>query len=255
MPRQPKLAHGLAALALCLGLAALGGSPRPARAADTAPTVKTRAEGALHSIENSVKNLEHKVEASLKGAEHDIKEHESVHEPDILEPQPSLALWTVVVFVGLLLVLTVFAWKPLLAALHHREEHLEHVLTETERARNEAEQLLAEHRRRLAATEEQVRSMIDEARKSAQAISDETLRKAQAEADASRQRAQREIETARDQALSEIWSKTADLAVSVAGKVLKKSLNDDDHRRLIDSAVAELPDVRPTLNVQGSPTA
>ena len=55
-------------------------------------------------------------------------------EPNILEPQPSLAIWTVVVFVGLLLVLGRFAWKPLLEALHQREDHLEHVLHDTERA-------------------------------------------------------------------------------------------------------------------------
>ena len=56
-----------------------------------------------------------------------------------LEPQPSLAIWTLVVFVGVLLVLGRYAWKPLLAALHNREKHLEHVLLEAERARNESE--------------------------------------------------------------------------------------------------------------------
>ena len=135
-----------------------------------------------------------------------------------------------------------FAWKPLLAALHQREEHLEHVLHETERARNESEQLLAEHRRRLAAAEDQVRALIEEARKNATAAADEIVKKAQAEAEAVPQRAERDIGTARDQALSEIWSKTADLAVSVAGKVLDKSLTEDDHRRLIDAAVGELPE-------------
>src|SRR5205823_2653554 len=138
-------------------------------------------------------------------------------------------IWTVVVFLGLLFVLGKFAWKPLLTALHHREEHLEHVLLETERARNESEQLLAEHRRRLAAAEEQVRALIDEGRKSAQLAADEIVKRAQGEAESSKLRAERDIATARDQALSEIWSKTADLAVSVAGKVLDKSLSEDDH--------------------------
>jgi F-type H+-transporting ATPase subunit b len=56
-----------------------------------------------------------------------------------VKAEPGLALWTVVVFVLLMSVLTRFAWKPLLAALHSREQHLEHVLLETERARNESE--------------------------------------------------------------------------------------------------------------------
>ena len=44
-----------------------------------------------------------------------------------------------------------------------------------------------------------------------------------------------------NQALVEIWSKTADLAVDVAGKVLSRRIDADEHRRLIDTAVAELP--------------
>ena len=52
-----------------------------------------------------------------------------------MKPEPTLAIWTLVVFLGLLAVLTRFAWKPLIHALHEREKHLEHVLMETERAR------------------------------------------------------------------------------------------------------------------------
>ncbi len=157
------------------------------------------------------------------------------------QPQPSLAIWTVVVFLGLFFVLGKFAWKPLLEALHHREEHLEHVLHETERARNESEQLLAEYKKRLAEAEDQVRALIEEGRKNALAVAEEIHQNAAAAAEAEKERAERDIETAKDKALSEIWSQTADLAVSVAGKVLGKSLTADDQRRLVASAVAELP--------------
>ncbi len=50
-----------------------------------------------------------------------------------------------------------------------------------------------------------------------------------------------DLGVARDQALVEIWSKTADLAVSVAGRVLSRELNEADHRRLVESAIGELP--------------
>ena len=63
----------------------------------------------------------------------------------------------------------------------------------------------------------------------------------QAEAEASRQRAERDIASARDQALVEIWSKTAELAVTVAGRVLARDLGPDEHRRLIEVAINELP--------------
>jgi F-type H+-transporting ATPase subunit b len=167
--------------------------------------------------------------------------HATAGDPNILEQQPSLAIWTVVVFVGLLLLLGRFAWKPLLGALEQREEHLEHVLHDTERARNEAETLLAEHRRLMAEAQDQIRAMHEEERRKAQAAADEMARKAQAEYEASLKRAQHDIGTARDQALLELWSKSADLAVAVAGRVLGRDLGPDEHRRLIETAMNELP--------------
>lgn len=172
-------------------------------------------------------------------------------DPDPMEVQPSLAIWTVIVFLGLFGVLAKFAWKPLLAALHQREEHLEHVLVETERARNESEQLLAQHRKQMEEAADQVRALLDNARREAQVMADDLLQRARDEADAERQRARRDIESARDSALSEIWQRTADLAVTVAGRVLTKELGPDDHRRLVSAAINALPPA-PT-NGQGSP--
>lgn len=162
-------------------------------------------------------------------------------QPNILEPQAPLAIWTVIVFGVLLLILARFAWKPMMKALHDREEHVEHCLLEAERARNEAERLMAENQKNLAKAAEQMRAMIESGKKEGEAIAASIVQKAQAEAEASRERAEREIATARDQALDEIFTKTADLAVAVAGKVLSKSLNADDQRRLADTAMAELP--------------
>jgi F-type H+-transporting ATPase subunit b len=86
-----------------------------------------------------------------------------------------------------------------------------------------------------------VRSILDKARQEAQATADQLLKQAQAEGELARQRAQRDIGQARDQALAEIWEKTADMAVSVAGKVLSKELNEGEHRRLLEVAINELP--------------
>ena len=165
--------------------------------------------------------------------------HEEKADP--MKPQPTLAIWTVAVFLGLLALLGKFAWKPLVHALHNREEHLEHCLLQSEQARNDAERLLAEHRRLMAETDDKVRAILHQAQRDAQASATEVLRQAQAEADASRERATRDIATARDQALADIWGQTAEVAVSVAGRVLGKNLGDDDRRRLLDQAIAELP--------------
>lgn len=175
--------------------------------------------------------------------------------PNILGFERDLATWTFVVFILLLLVLRKMAWGPLLKSLQEREEHIEHCLLTAEQSRNESEHLLAQHRQALAHAADEVRGILDEARRNAQTMQDEILVKARAEADAEKQRARHEIESARDQALSEIWTKAADLAVSVAGRVLAKELSEGDHRRLVDSAIHELPANPGAVNGHGSHTA
>lgn len=161
--------------------------------------------------------------------------------PSPLKFEPTLAIWTVVVFVGLFLLLRKFAWNPLLEALHKRESHLEKVLQDTERARNESESLMTEHRKQMARAADEVRRLIEKARQDAQVAADQIVKHAQEESDSARLRAQREIAAARDQALGEIWQKTAEMAVSIAGRVLSKQLSDDDHGRLLNAAIQELP--------------
>jgi F-type H+-transporting ATPase subunit b len=229
MLRQPILAFGLLAPTLFFLVPttpALGEAPPTASAvAEQGPAEKKEATHAPAAA------------PAKEGAPHAAE----AKQPDITEVQSPLAIWTLVVFVCLLLVLRRFAWKPLMKALDEREAHLEHVLLDSERARNEAEALAAQHRRELAQAADQVRALMEEARKEAQASADSIIRRAQAEAEAARKRAEREIANARDQALMEIWSNTAELAVSVAGRVLNKELNESDHRRLVEVALGELP--------------
>lgn len=232
MSRKLILVLGLAAfLGLTSGLAA-----GPARAAEPAHP---------------------KAEAAHAGAQPADGAHLSLPEetPNILKFELDLAFWTFVVFVLLCVVLGKTAWGPLIKSMHDREEHIEHCLLTAEKARNEGEQLLAQHRKAMADTADEVRGLLDEARRNAQALQDEILSKARAEAEAEKQRAKHDIENARDQALSEIWTKTADLAISVAGRVLSKEMNEGDHSRLVAAAISELPANPSAINGHGSHSA
>jgi F-type H+-transporting ATPase subunit b len=180
-------------------------------------------------------------------------EHAASESANPIKPEPGVAIWTVFVFIGLVLVLGKYAWKPLIHALHEREKHLEHVLMETERARNESEANLAEHRKLMSRAGDEVRGILDKARQEAQSAADQIVKQAHSEADLAKQRAGRDIAAARDQALAEIWHKTADMAVTVAGRVLAKDLSEPEHRRLLDKAIQELP-AAPGSNGHGGKT-
>jgi F-type H+-transporting ATPase subunit b len=230
MLRRPILALGIGFLVAgyaVFGASARGQAAEPAQAGGHEGRVKAEAEPGHAPAVSHAPTEGHSAEAEEK--------------PNPMKPEPTLAIWTVLVFLGLFFVLGKFAWGPLSQALHQREEHLEHCLLQTEKARNESEQLLAEHRRLMAQADDRVKAIFDKAHKEAQASGDEIVKQAQAEAEAARDRAQREIATARDQALAEIWSQTANVAVSVAGRVLNKQLDANEHRRLLDLAIKELP--------------
>jgi F-type H+-transporting ATPase subunit b len=156
--------------------------------------------------------------------------------------QAPLAIWTVVVFLVLLGLAGKFGWKPIVAAMHDREHHLQAVLEDTEKARNEAEGLLRQYKAEMASASDKIKSLLDEARRDASTTAQEIVGKAQAESESLKERAQRDIGQARDEALVDIWSRASELSVQVAGKVLQKSLSEDEHKRLVELSAAELPD-------------
>src|SRR5262249_48873676 len=88
---------------------------------------------------------------------------------------------------------------------------------------------------------EKVREIMDNARKDGQRLTEEMVTKARGEIQTERDRLRREIETAKDQALQDLWNQTAQLATLVSAKAIGRQLSEEDHRRLVDEALSELP--------------
>jgi F-type H+-transporting ATPase subunit b len=159
---------------------------------------------------------------------------------DILSPRFDLTIWSIIVFVALLWVLRKFAWGPMLEGLQKREKSIETALTEAGLAREEAQRLRDQLQGEVNKAHEKVREILDEARRDAQHTSEEILAKTRAEIQAERDRMRREITIAREQALQELWAQSAQLATLISAKAIRRSLNETDHRSLVDEAVAEL---------------
>ena len=84
-----------------------------------------------------------------------------------VEFRTDLAIWSLAVFALLLGLLGKFAWKPIMTGLEKREEGIERQISETKQANAEAKQMLATYERRLAEASEEVRAMLEEARRDA----------------------------------------------------------------------------------------
>ena len=164
-------------------------------------------------------------------------------EPKVFEPKNwryDLSVYSFVVFLLLLVVLTKFAWGPITQALDEREESIRKSIEDAEAARVRSEEILAEHARKLEAVQDEVREIIAEARRDAEHTKSEIIAAAQGEAEATRNRALEEIDRAKDHALSEIFGMLSSQVAEATEHVLGRAVNEEDRGRLIDEALAQL---------------
>lgn len=161
--------------------------------------------------------------------------------PDFTQHQVQLqALWVVLIFIVLLIVLYPTAWKGVLAGLEAREKRIRNDIAEAEKARASAEATLREYSAQLAAAEEKVRGLISQATAEGERIAAGIRTHAQQESEEIKERANRDIEAAKNQAITQVYEQTADLATRIAEKILRRNLNADDQKDLVKSSLDQL---------------
>ncbi len=151
-----------------------------------------------------------------------------------------LAIYTFVVFLVLLVVLWVLAWKPIREALERREQSIAEQIGEARRANEQAKALLAQYEQRLAAAQGEVEAILARARREAESVKEDIVRQAQHEADQMRKTAEWQIERAKQQALREIFGQAAALATELASRIVRRTLRPEDQKELVDEAMREL---------------
>jgi F-type H+-transporting ATPase subunit b len=150
-----------------------------------------------------------------------------------------LALWTLIVFLIVLAILSKFAWRPIVEGLQKREDEIAGQISEAQRKNDEAKQILADYEKKLADAAAEVRGLIEQGRRGAEKAGQELIDKAREEAGIEHQGAGQRIESATSAVLKELADKSATLAVDLAGKIVGAQLKAADHSRLINQAVTE----------------
>lgn len=157
-----------------------------------------------------------------------------------LVPPVDLVLWAIVTFTVFLFVLKKAAWGPLVEGLDNRESKYRKLLEDAKADRDKAVGMLADYEQKLKTAQGKVEEIIAEARRDAERTKTDILASAQKDAEATRKRALDDIDRARDQAVAELFDHVRSSVVSATEKVLSRSLNDADHQKLIDDALAEM---------------
>jgi F-type H+-transporting ATPase subunit b len=157
----------------------------------------------------------------------------------LVSPSLGLMIWTLIVFGTSVYFLRRFAFPLIADALDRRRRAIEESIDAAERTRIEADKILSEYRERLREAREQSEDIVARARKAADRLADEARSDAKRTREEMMAQTRREIEAETRRAIDEIRNEVADLTVLATEKVTRKSLDDEDHRRLIEEALEE----------------
>jgi F-type H+-transporting ATPase subunit b len=158
-----------------------------------------------------------------------------------LSVDPDLAIFTMVVFLVLLLVLSKLAWKPLIAGLDQRERSIADMIRDAERNQQESAERLREYERKLQAAAVEAQEIVTRARRDAEVVGQQLLAEAREDARRERLRALADIDTAKNAAVREIARQSADLAFTLARKLIRKELKPEDHALLVRESLRQFP--------------
>ncbi len=160
--------------------------------------------------------------------------------PSVFEGYFGESIWTLVWFIVLLAVLWRFAWKPILAGLTSRQEHIERQIAEAEKTRTEAKKVLAEYHGKLSDADRQGRDIISAKVKEAQKQALEVEHVKQREIDQMKQRAEADLERERLEAEEALWQQAGQIVRQLGAEVFGKTLDAQDNQKLIDEAIDKL---------------
>jgi F-type H+-transporting ATPase subunit b len=151
-----------------------------------------------------------------------------------------LFIWQTVIFLGLILLLKKFAWKPILDAVNEREEGIKNALLSAESAKKEMQNLKSDNEKLLAEARAERDSLMKEARE----IKDKMINDAKTEAQAAGEKmiaqAKAAIESEKNAAMTDLKNQVSSLSLEIAEKVLRDELsNKDSQTKLVEKMLGD----------------
>jgi F-type H+-transporting ATPase subunit b len=164
-------------------------------------------------------------------------------ENELIDPNLGASAWVLAIFLVVAFILYKTAWKHVLVGLKAREDRIRKDIADAESARMKAEDTLRQYDAKLGEAEQKVRGILNQAATDAEKIATSIRMKAQQDVEETKENATREIEAAKQTALTEIYEQAANLATSIAEKIIRRNLNPDDQRQLVQESLKQLQNV------------
>jgi len=157
-----------------------------------------------------------------------------------MRPDTGLMVWTLVIFVILMFVLSRYAFGPITAAVEARERALEEAIEGAKRDRDAAAKLLQEHQAAIDTARAEAQKIIADGRAVGEKMRTDMIEQTRKEQQDMLERARREIENEKDKAIIQLRREAVDLALAGAGKVIEQNLESQKNRQLVESYLASI---------------
>jgi F-type H+-transporting ATPase subunit b len=158
----------------------------------------------------------------------------------LIQVTPGLMIWTIVCFAITYFVLRRYAFGPIQTLIDARREKIELAIAEADSARQEARNLLEEHKKLIGQAKTEAEEILSEARRVGEAQRERVREETEEDRQRRLEETRRQIEQATHQALGQIREEVGKLSLLAAEKITRKTLTSADQQRLIDEALAEI---------------
>ena len=149
-------------------------------------------------------------------------------------------VWSIINFLVLVAILNKFLYKPILGMLDARKTEIQVKYQQADEARNEAFKVKEEYLKEMQNAKREAQEIITKAGKLGEDTKEEIIAEARENATKVSKKALEEIRLERDKAKAELRDEVAALAVLAAGKILDKTIQPEDHAKMIQEFVSEV---------------
>jgi F-type H+-transporting ATPase subunit b len=158
-----------------------------------------------------------------------------------MDLRPGLTLWTAITFLLLVVVLSKYAWGPIVKMLDERERTIREAIEQAKKERAEAERMLAEQTASLSAAQREGAALAQQSRQEVEVLRADLTARARKEADDLVASARQQIQDEKAKALAELKGQVVDLAIDAARRLIQSSLDEKAQRALVEEYIATLP--------------
>ena len=157
---------------------------------------------------------------------------------DWLYPDTGLFFWAVITFLIVFVILRWKAWGPLMDALDAREKQIQESLNKAEKMIQEQESSAQENEAILVKAREEAKNIVTQAKEVGDKLKHKFEEDGRAKYEELVENASEQIHAEKQKALSDIKNMVAKIALDASEKIIKRNLNSEDNKKIIDETVS-----------------